>query len=428
MIVAATFGVNAQNTLSLEEAIQVALENNYSIKIAKNEVELNDNNLTWGNAGFLPSLIADYQRSYGNQSYEQQRATGDLNTGDKVKSNRQAVSATLNWTVFDGLKMFTTFDQLAVLSRQSEENLQANIELLIYNITAAYYSAAQEKERLLSFTSNVGLSEERLQIANDKYQLGKASKLEFLQAKVDLNTDKSSLIQQKELLAVRKYELLRLMAVKNDSINFTLNYEVVNDTTLILPSLLDNLDMQNPQLLALKREQTIAMYNEKLAKGDLLPQVDLFATYTRSNFETPAGFALSGNSRDLTYGVSASWTLFNGLNVWRRAQNAKILSETTMYQYEDQLIEFETTVKTTYINYQNNLELLKLEEANLDVAKENNEIAKERYDIGLSNPVELRESQVNLVNAQIRYQNAAFAAKQAEVQLKYLSGLLIQEE
>ncbi|UII26126.1 TolC family protein [Fulvivirga maritima] len=427
MVLSLPFLTQAQdNLLTLEDAIKIALDNNYSIKIARNESEIAENNYTWGNAGFLPTVTADYQRSYGNQWFEQQRATGDLNSGDNVQSRRQTYGATLNWTVFDGLKMFTSYDQLAELNQQSNESLQASIEMLIYDITSAYFSAAQEKERLQSFTSNVGLSEERLQIAHDKYDLGKASKLEFLQAQVDLNTDKSSLVQQRELLAVRKFELLRLMAVDNDTIDFVLNYELTNDTSLQLPLLLDNLEAQNTQLLTLKRNQTIALYNEKLAKGDLLPQVDFFAGYTHSSFETPSGFALSGNSNDVSYGVTASWTLFNGLNVWRQTQNAKIQHENSKFEYQNQLLDFQTTVKTTYINYQNNLDLLSLEEENLDVAKENNDIAQERYNIGLSNALELRESQINLINAEIRYQNAAFAAKQAEVQLKYLSGLLVE--
>lgn len=414
----------SQEELTLEEAITKALENNYSIKIARNNEEIAKNNNTLGNAGFLPTVTANYNRDYGVQSFEQQRSTGEVSdTG--AKSQRETYGASLNWTIFDGFKMFTTYDQLETLNKQSEDLTRAQIELLVYNVTAAFYGAALEKERLLLFESNVGLSEERLKVSKDKYELGKASKIEFLQAQVDLNADKSSMIQQLELLTVRKFELMRLMAIDEDTLNFSIQYEIENDPDLSLAALLDQLESQNAQLLALKRDQVIALYDKKIVEGDRLPEVDLFADYTHSSFETPAGFVLSGKSDDITYGVTARWTLFNGFNVNRRLSNAKIQYETAQYQYKDQLLAFTTDIKTRYINYRNNLDLLQLEKENLSVARENNEIAQERYQIGLSNALELRESQINLINAEIRYQNAAFAAKQAEIELKYLSGTLV---
>ncbi|UII30839.1 TolC family protein [Fulvivirga ulvae] len=416
--------VLAQEELTLEKAIGTALEHNYSIKIAKNNEQIAQNNHTLGNAGFLPSLTASYNRDYGIQSFEQQRSTGEV-SDNGAKSQRETYGATLNWTIFDGLKMFTTYDQLEALNKQSEDLTRAQIELLVYNVTTAFYNAAWEKERLLLFESNVGLSEERLKVSKDKYELGKASKIEFLQAQVDLNADKSSMIKQLELLAVRKFELMELMAIEQDTLNFTIKYEVENNSDILLGQLLEQLESQNAQLLALKRDQVIALYDKKIVEGDRLPEVGVFADYTHSSFETPAGFVLSGNSDDITYGVTARWTLFNGFNVNRRLTNAKIQYETAQYQYKDQLLAFTTDIKTRYINYRNNLDLLKLEKENLSVAKENNEIAQERYQIGLSNALELRESQINLINAEIRYQNAAFAAKQAEIELKYLSGTLV---
>ncbi|MBL6449033.1 TolC family protein [Fulvivirga sp. 29W222] len=416
----------AQEELTLEKAIETALENNYSIKIARNNEEVTKNNYTLGNAGFLPTITADYNRDYGVQSFEQQRSSGEVSDSG-AKSKRETYGATLNWTIFDGFKMFTTYDQLEVLNQQSKDQTKAQIELLVYNVTAAFYSAALEKERLLLFESNVELSDERLNVSKDKYELGKASKIEYLQAQVDLNTDKSSMIKQLELLAIRKFELMKLMAIDKDTLHFNIKYEIKNDPDISLRGLLDHLESQNAQLLTLKRDQAIALYDKKIVQGDRLPEVDLFADYTHSSFETPAGFVLSGKSDDITYGIAARWTIFNGFDVNRRMSNAKIQYENAQYQYKDQLLAFTTDIKTRYINYSNNLDLLKLEKENLSVARENNEIAQERYQIGLSNSLELRESQINLINAEIRYLNAAFAAKQAEIELKYLSGILVVE-
>ncbi|HNP16812.1 MAG TPA: TolC family protein [Fulvivirga sp.] len=418
----AAFQLSAQNVLTLDIALDQALENNYNIKIARNNKEIADNNYSLGNAGFLPSINANFDKSFGNQSFDRELASGTLQSQSNAKNERTTYGASLNWTIFDGMKMFTTYDQLSELNQQSEESLKAEIELLVYNITSTFYLAALEKERLTRYDSNVLLSDERLSVAKDKYELGKASKLEFLQAQVDLNADKSLRIQQQQQLALRKYELARLMADYADSIDFTLQFELVNDDNLNLSDLLENLEAQNPVLTAAKREKAIADYNAKINKGDRLPVVGLNAGYVHSKSITPAGFALENTSSDITYGLTASWTIFNGFNVNRRIQNAKIQSENSEYQYNNQLLDFNTAIKSRYIDYKNSLELMALESENLSVARENNEISKARYEIGLSTALELREAQINFLDAELRFQNAAFNAKLAAIELKYLSG------
>jgi outer membrane protein len=422
LLLIASFQLSAQNVLTLEMAIDKALENNYSIKIARNNKEIADNNYSLGNAGFLPSVSADFNKTFGRQSFERQLSSGEQQTQSGTKNERTSYGASLNWTIFDGMRMFTTYDQLSELNQQSEESLKAEMELLVFNITSTFYQAALEKERLSRYDSNVLLSNERLSVARDKYELGKASKLEFLQAQVDLNADKSLKIQQQQQLALRKFELTRLMAYEGDSIAFSLQYNLVNDDNLRLSDLLESLETQNPMLSAAKREKAIAEYNTKIDKGERLPVVNLNAGYIHSQALTPAGFAVENTSDDLTYGLSASWTLFNGFNVNRRIQNAKILSENSQYQYSNQLLDFNTAIKTRYIDYVNSLELMELESENLGVARENNEISKERYEIGLSTSLELREAQLNFLDAELRFQNAAFSAKLAAIELKYLAG------
>lgn len=421
-VLAGFTAVLGQETLTYEKAIATALDNNYGIKIAKNNKQIAENNQTYGNAGFMPTLTANFDRTYGRQSFERQLATGQEQTQEGARSQRTSYGATLNWTVFDGLQMFRSYDQLSELNAQTDQQLRSEVELVIFNVSIAYYQAALEKERLELSQNNIELSEERLRIAKEKYELGKASKLEYLQAQVDLNSDITARIRQAETFNIRKLDLLRFMAVPNDSISFTLSYELDNNRNLILDDLINTMEVTNPQLLALRRAQAVAIYDTEINKGQRLPQVDLFASYVHSDSESPAGFAIESQSDDITYGVSASWQLFDGFNVNRRIQNAKIQAENSQYAIEQQMIQLTTEIRSRYINYKNNLNLMELEEENVEVAKENNEIAQERYQIGLSNPLELREAQINLINAELRLKNAAFAAKLAEIELKYLSG------
>lgn len=413
-----------QNVLTLDQAIDIAMENNYLIKISRNNNQINENNLSYGNAGFLPTITANADKTYGIQSFDRELSSGVQQSQSDAKNERTSLGAALNWTIFDGMKMFTTYDQLQELKLQSEESLQADIELLIYNITATFYQAALERERLTRYDSNVLLSEQRLKVAKDKYDLGKASKLEYLQALVDLNADKSLRIQQEQLLSTRKLELNRLMAIQDTS-SYMLKYVLEPEEELVLTELLESLETQNPLITSLKREKAIAEYNSKITMSERLPVVNFNAGYTHSKSISPAGFAVENTSDDINYGLSASWILFNGFNINRRIQNAKIQSDISELRYNSQLLDYHTALKSRYIDYTNALKLMELEHQNLSVARENNEISKERYEIGLSTPLELREAQLNFLDAELRFQNAAFSTKLAAIELKYLSGQII---
>ncbi len=412
-----------QKPLTLEEAVQLALENNYGIQIARNEVEIAENNVTLGNAGFLPLVEGTFNQNYGVSSFEQQLNSGDERADDGVQNSRRTYDAALNWTVFDGMRMFHAYDQLQSFKELSEDQLRAAVETTVFNLTMTFYQVGLENERLRLLESNLSLSEERMAIAKDKYELGKASKLEYLQAQVDYNTDKSTLIAQREVLASTKYDLLRIMADKRDSASFEVDYELRINDQLLYEDLLNNLESSNPQLLTIRKTEIIARQDEDIVKAERLPTISLFADYSHQSFESPANFAVEGTSDNLNYGLSARITLFNGFNLNRRIQNSFISSESAQLEYEQQLLNFETDLKQTYINYQNNLNLLVLEKENLAVARENNEIAKDRYEIGLSSAIELREAQLNFINAELRERNAAFAAKFAEIQLEFLAGI-----
>ena len=418
--------VYAQKALDLQTVLKIGLENNFDIQVAENNKKIAENNVTLGNAGFYPVVEANFDQNFGVSSFEQQLNNGEERSDNGVQNSRRSYGASLNWTIFDGFRMFRFYDQLNTMDKMTDDQLRTSVETLVFNLSSTFYQAALEKERLRLFEGNVKLSEERLSIAKDKYELGKASKLEYLQAQVDYNSDKSAMILQAELLAITKYSLLELMAQNDDSIDFEVDYSLDIDQNLSLDELLSVMEIENPQLLATRKAEIIARYEEEIAKSERLPTIGVFADYTHQSFESPANFAVEGSSDQVNYGLTARITLFNGLNLNRRIQNAKISSESARLTYQQQSLNFETNLKQTYLSYSNNLNLMELEVENLQVARENNDIAQDRYEIGLSNALELRESQVNLVNAELRYQDAAFAVKQAEVELKFLAGILLK--
>jgi len=160
--------------------------------------------------------------------------------------------------------------------------------------------------------------------------------------------------------------------------------------------------------------------------GDRIPSIGVNIGYNYAKSEAQAGFLLSRQSNGINYGVSASWNLFDGFNLNRRIQNAKISAENSKYNYEAVKLSLERELYSVFISYQNNIQLREMELVNREVARENNEIAIERYQVGNSSPLELREAQINLLEANLRLLDAAYAVKTGEIDLLQIAGLLLE--
>jgi outer membrane protein TolC len=283
---------------------------------------------------------------------------------------------------------------------------------------------ALEQIRLELLAENIGLSEDRMEIAKNKYEFGKVSKMEYLQAKVDLNRDKSNYMIQQERLAASKTALNELLGR-----DVTLDYYVVFDpelnTSLEYEELSTAMEKNNPELLAAEYNLNASRLVQKELFGDRIPEIGVNAGYNYAKSEAEAGFLLSRQSTGITYGISASWNLFDGFNLNRQIQNAKISAENSKFNYEAIKLSLERELYSIYISYQNNIQLREMEQSNREVASENNEIAIERYRVGNSSPLELREAQINLLEANLRLLNAAYSIKTGEIDLLLLAGLLM---
>ena len=424
--VVASYQLNAQDTLELASAIQIGLQNNFDIKISDGQRQITSNNNILGNAGFLPTLDASAARRYTKENTSQTFISGDSQNRDGAKSNSFTAGAVVNWTIFDGGTMFYTKSRLQELEKQGFAINESVIQNTIARIGIEFYTVALEQIRLQILEENINLSEDRMEIAKNKYEFGKASKMEYLQAQVDLNNDRSNHMLQQERLAASKTALNELMG-REVTLDFYVVFDPELNTGLQYEELRNALEQSNPELQASLYEMHSARLIQKELFGERMPEVGLNFGYNYAKSEAQAGFLLSRKSNGINYGVSASWNLFDGFDLNRRIQNAKIAAENSELNYEAIKLSLERELYSTYIIYQNNIQLRVLEEENRDVAQENNEIAIERYSVGNSSPLELREAQVNLLEANLRLLNAAYSIKTGEIALLLLSGQLAKD-
>jgi outer membrane protein TolC len=423
------FGISGfalcQDTLDLSQAITMGLENNYDIKISNRLLDITSNNNSIGNAGFLPEVDLSGQRRFTNENTSQTFANGQEQIRDGAKSNSTNAGAVINWTIFDGVGMFHRKSRLDVLEKQGSALNESVVQSIIAEIGKEFYTVALEQLREQLLKENILLSEVRINIARNKYEFGKASKMEYLQAQVDLNRDKSNLMIQQERLAASKTALNELLA-RDVTLDFYVKFDPELNRSLQFDELRESLLVNNPELSAGRNQIDASILEKKEIASERIPQLDVSAGYNFIKSESEAGFSLQRRSSGFNYGIGASWNIFDGLNLNRRIQNAEIAFENSQLDYEARKLNLERALYSTFITYQNNIRLHELEQENRTVARENNEIATERYRIGNTSPLELREAQINLLEANIRLLNAAYAIKTAEIDLLLLAGLITQ--
>ena len=415
---------NAQEVLTLENAVKIALENNYEIKIATNNLTIEKTNVTIGNAGMLPTVSANVVDNNSIQNSSQTRQDGTKTKLDNAKSNSLTYGVGLDWTIFDGMRMFAKLDQLKELQKLGEAQLKLTVITRISDVNAAYYDLVQQQQQLAALDTTIVISKQRLTLAQNRFTIGKASKLEVLNAQVDLNTDQVALLRQKELYANSKILLNQLLA-RDVTTDFKVIDELQVEISLLLPELRTLAEKQNPQLEAQIINKRISELQLKQIKAARYPTVKVNTAYNFSESQSSLGFVSQSHSRGLNYGFSASLNIFDGYSQNRNEKIAKIQIENSKITIEQQNLTLNSQLATSYQTYLTNLELIALEENNKAIAKQNLNITLDKFRIGTITTLEFRTAQLNYVNATVRYSNAQFQGKLSEIALRELAGNLI---
>ncbi len=415
----------AQENLSLKDAISIALENNYSIKLSNNQSKITQNDLNYGNAGFLPIVTGTFNDINNIQTSEVDSPSGETRNVNNARTSNLNYGVNLNWTIFDGFQMFANYNRLKELQKLGDLNAKLTVQTTVADVIDAYYSLVAQNKQLEAIKTALEVSSVRLKNANSRFTLGKGSKLELLAAKVDLNTDTTQLLMQKDLIRTGKIRLNQILA-RDLKIDFNIANNILIDKSLVYEALKTDLEKQNPDLQTAEINKTISEIFVKQVKANRYPVIGLTSGYSFANsIPFPNGFApLRSNTRGLNYGITASINIFNGSLQNRSEQNAKLSLENANLELARVKEDVNAQLLTTYQNYQTTLELINLEEKNVGVAKENLNITLEKYRLGSIVPLELREAQRNFMDATARYANALYQAKISEITLKEITGTI----
>lgn len=413
----------AQEKLSLEQAVQIALENNFDIKLTKNTVEQAKNNFNRANAGMLPTVTGNFSTNNTVSNTKQTLSSGLSQERNGAKNSNLVYGPVVNWQVFDGFEMFARYDRLKELEQLGEANLKLTVQSTLADVITNYYDLVSQQQQIKALNEALTISQLRLKNSNNRFKIGKAAKLEVLAASVDLNTDTTNLLRQLDVYRGTKIKLNELLA-RDINTEFSVSETINIGNNLLLADLQSSASQLNPNLQTALINRRIAEINLRQVKAGRYPVININSGYNFNQSTSELGFARTSTGRGLNYGLTASVNIFNGYLQRRNEKNASLEIENSRIQYEKVNQNIVSQLSSLFQTYRTNLELVRLEQENLAVAKQNMDITLEKFRIGSVAPLEFREAQRNYINANARYTNSQFEAKLAEISLLQLSGKL----
>jgi outer membrane protein len=274
MLLVFTSKSQAQELLKLEDAVKIALENNYDIKLSRNDLKIDELNNSIGNAGMLPAVNATITNSNSILNSKQTQSDGTERTLDGARNMNLSYGVGLDWTIFDGLRMFARKEQLNILQKQGEAELKLAILTKISDVYLTYFDLVQQQQQLTALDTAIVISQQRVTTADNRFRIGKVSKLEVLNAQVDLNVDNSLLLKQKEMIKTTKIRLNEILA-RDVQTDFIVSNAILVDDKLNLEEIKSLAEQQNPQLQAQVLAKNNAEQQLKQVKAGRYPTVKI---------------------------------------------------------------------------------------------------------------------------------------------------------
>jgi len=424
-----SFSSSAQRVLPLEEAIATALKNNYDILLSKNDSLSAAIDYSYRNAGFIPRLNANAGTLWNSNNTKQILADGTKRQSNGLKSNNITAQLALNWTLFDGFKMFATRDKVAEFVKLGELGIKNQIVNTVATVINTYYNIVQEKQQLKAIEDQMSINAERLKLSKYKLDIGVGAKPDVLQSQLDLNEQKAFQLQQQTVIAKLKEVLNQVMNVQQSTL-YEVSDSIPINMILSLGDIQSAMENNNPSLLIAKKNIDIAGITLKERKAELFPTVSFNSAYNYSRNKNQAVInsfsTLYNRNNGLNYGLTANIPILNNFNTRRQIKQAQLDIRYQQLVYDNQRSLLSLAVLNAYKDYEWQKKALVLEEENIVLARENVNIVLEVYRLNSTTLIQLKEAQKSLQDAYTRLITARYNTKLAETELLRLKGELVR--
>ena len=412
----------AQEKLGLEQVVNRVLSQNFGIQIAKIDAEIAKNQNNAGAAGYLPTIDAQATQDIGLSSARQEFLTGDINEADNAKNQAFSAGLMLNWTFFDGFKMFATDKKLDELERYSELNLRAAMEMKIYEAVVNYYTLLSLQEMEEVYISAIELSKLRKNFTQNQFSSGSANRIQLMQAELDLTADSAAYIANKQSQAQVKADLSKILQLP-------VTDEILVEGDLSLreekkewSAIAEQFMEQNTSIMQAKSNIAISELTTKEAKSRFYPQLSFYAAYDYGTSRSEVGFLASNRSYGPSVGITAKWSILNHLSRATELRNSRLSEERSQLSYQNDSINALADLRNYYEVMEFAEEKLLFEQRNISQTQSIAEIASKALAAGSITPLELREIQYSAIQAEGRLLQSQIEYQTARLNISLLSG------
>jgi outer membrane protein TolC len=424
VLFAAPLALQAQQdstVLNAQEAVRIALEKNLNIKIVQEDLTIAKINNTWGNAGRWPTITAFIQNTEALTNLDQQLSNGTNIKRNGVTNNILNGNLTAQWRIYNGQRVVASKRRFEELEKIGQINVEAQMQQISFDVLVTYYNIVRLNQQVKAFSGIIALAEERLKIAQTRFEVGSAAKTDMLQSAIDLNGQQNSLVDIKRQIQNNK-AILNTLLLRPANQELTVADSVFTIPVMSYEEEIAKIDTQNLNLLRIQRERALLVEDRRIINSQRLP---IFSVNSVTNFnrnKSSAGLFLVNSSYGPNIGVSLAVPIYNS-NIFKTQLRVNEVQQKQQYMQQELLkTQVQRDLLIAFQEYQTAIRIAEMEQKNVKNAEENNFIATERFKKLQGNTIELRQAQLSLIEAQDRYINAVFRSKIAALSIDLLTG------
>ena len=413
------FSAQSQQILTANDAVSIALKNNFDILVAANDAAIDKTNNTAGNAGMLPTVSVTGSDNISVNNTKQKYFNDTEVSSTNARSNAFNSSLALNWTLFDGGKMFVTKQKLQQIESLGELQYKESVLQTVSNVILAYYNVVKQKQQLISINEVINYNLERVKILQTSFNAGNTAKTNLLQAQIDLNVYKENAINQTNVIVATKKTLNQLLS-RDINTDFEVSDTIETNYVPNTQELIQKFYANNVSILSLKKQVDVAKLSLKETYSLRLPRFNLTAGYNYLRSDNAIGNVKTNNSFGPQIGGSLSIPIFQGGSVNRQIKVSALQLKTSEYYLESAKLALYADLVNSLADFDAQKNLLTIEKSNHSLAKENLEISIQRLRLGETTSLEIRQAQESYQESLTRLLNFEYSLKVAETKLKQL--------
>jgi outer membrane protein TolC len=417
------FIVSLQNvcvsqSLSLQDAINIALKKSLDLQLLKNNVTINQVNNNIGVAGGLPLVTASAADNESSTNVNQELNSGTIIKRNGAVGNSLTSGVSGSILLYNGSRVVATKGNLQVLESQSEQYLNSAVQNTMASVMTSYYDIVRQQAYEKTIDKSIDVAEQQLNIVETQQSVGYANNADLFQSQINLN----NLIQQRQaqLLVIdqAKTGLLLLLNLKPDSL-ININDTILVDKTIILGNILDNIN-RNADIIAADQQIKINQFIVKETAAQRYPSLRAAGGYNFNRSQTAAGNVLLNRSAGPYAGLTLGIPIYNGSIYKRQQKVAEINVDNAALQKDIVLRNYTARAVQTYQAYTSSIQQLDSQRVNVELAQKLIDLALYRFRLHAATIVELTQAQQSYQQAAYAYTNLSFAAKSSEIELKRL--------